>query len=686
MYTSAASLRFNVDLKSAFASMGPPLAFAIRLWASVCLALLIAFWLQLDNPWWAGTSAAVVCQPQLGASLRKGWFRMIGTVIGAATIVVLTACFPQDRFAFLGLLALWGGLCVFAASVLPNFASYAASLAGYTAAIIAADTLGATGGASSQVFMLAVWRASEICIGIVCGGIVLAVTDFGGARRRLADSLATLATEVTGGFTRTLLLVGPKIPDTQTERRELVRRVIALDPVIDQVLGESGYVRSNAPRLQKAVYGLLKSLDGWRGIAAHLRNLTDEQDRRRTEIIRDGVPLELLLAEDPASAARWIADPMAKARACEKGMRALRAVAADTPSLRLLADEAVNALSGILDALDGLALLLDLPVRSQRPAHGSFRLSVPDWLPALVNAARAFIAIGLVELFWIATAWPNGAQTIVFVAIAILLVSPKGDLAYAGAIAFALACTGSIVCAGIAKFALLPTLESFPGFCLALGLFLVPLGFAIALSQSVAAVAVLTGTAVNFLPLMTPTNPMSYDTVQFYNTALAVIVGCGVAALAVRLLPPLSPALRAQRLLALSLRDLRRLAIAKRPPKPDNFDGQMYGRIAALPDSAEPLQRAQLLATLSVGHEVMRLREMSPILGDEACLDAALNAIAQGKSVPARKWLARIDHRLASPSIQGADSTPLLRARARILVLTEALAQHANHFDAGAPA
>jgi uncharacterized membrane protein YccC len=65
---------------------------------------LRAFWLELDNPSWAGISAALVCQPQLGASLRKGWYRMIGTVIGAIMIVVLTGWFPQDRFAFLGLL------------------------------------------------------------------------------------------------------------------------------------------------------------------------------------------------------------------------------------------------------------------------------------------------------------------------------------------------------------------------------------------------------------------------------------------------------------------------------------------------------------------------------------------------------------------------------------------------------
>src|SRR5258705_5857817 len=144
----------------------PPLLFGLGMWASVCLALYVAFWLGFDNPWWAGTSAAIVCQPQLGASLRKGWFRMIGTVVGAIMIVVLTAWFPQDRIAFLVLLAFWCAICAFAATMLRNFASYSAALAGYTAAIIAADNLGATGGASSDFFLLAGTLARQTCIGL----------------------------------------------------------------------------------------------------------------------------------------------------------------------------------------------------------------------------------------------------------------------------------------------------------------------------------------------------------------------------------------------------------------------------------------------------------------------------------------------------------------------------------------
>jgi uncharacterized membrane protein YccC len=163
------------------------------MWASVCLALYVAFWLELDNAFWAGTTAAIVCQPHLGASLRKGWFRMIGTVVGAVAIVVLTACFPQDRAAFLVGLALWCAACAFVATLLRNFAAYAASLAGYTAAIIAYDQLGATGGPNGDAFMLAIFRVSEIWIGIVCAGIVLAGTDFGRAPRQLAARFASLS-------------------------------------------------------------------------------------------------------------------------------------------------------------------------------------------------------------------------------------------------------------------------------------------------------------------------------------------------------------------------------------------------------------------------------------------------------------------------------------------------------------
>src|SRR5882757_1882728 len=656
MHTSAALPRSDGNIADALRAARPPLLFALRLWGSVCLALFVAFSLDLDNPFWAGTSAGIVCQLQLGASLRKGWFRMIGTVVGATTIVVLTACFPQDRIAFLVLLALWCGLCAFAATVLRNFASYSAALAGYTAAIIAANNLGATGGASSDVFLLAVTRASEICIGIVCAGIVLAGTDLGGAQRRLAESFANLAAEIMGRFDRMLTLAEAQLPDTKAERREFARRVIALDPVIDQVLGESSHMRYHSPNLQTAIYGLFGALDGWRGVAAHLSRLPEAARRQGAHIILRSLPAELRSIPEAGSPVLWIADPLALRRVCEEAVRTLIVLPADTPSLRLLADETAKVLAGMLHVLDGLALLVDAPHHPSLGARG-FRLSEPDWLPALINAARAFLAISALEFFWVATAWPNGASAIVFVAVLVLLLSPKGDLAYGGSLAFALGIAGAVVCAAVVKFAMLPALQTFPAFCAALGLFFLPAGFAMAVSRRPTVTAVLTAMAFNFNPLLAPTNAMNYDTTQYYNSALAIVVGCGVAPLAFRLLPPLSPALRVRRLLALTSRDLRRLAIAPVLPAPDYWESRIYSRLIALPETATPLQRAELLAAFSVGTEIIGLRQTATYHGATTELDAALDDIALGRSAKAIAKLRQFDDRLASARETGPEAT-----------------------------
>jgi uncharacterized membrane protein YccC len=670
---------------SAFVKAAPSLLYALRLWAAVCLALFVAFWLELDNPFWAGTSAAIVCQLQLGASLRKGWFRMVGTVIGATMIVILTACFPQDRIAFLVLLAFWCSICAFAATVFRNFASYSAALAGYTAAIIAADNLGATGGASSDVFLLAVTRASEICIGIVCAGIVLAGTDRGGAQRRLAESFANLAAEIMGRFVRMLDLAEPHLPDTKAERREFARRVIALDPAIDQALGESSHVRYHSPKLQTAMYGLFGALDGWRGVATHLGRLPEAARRQGAQIILQSLPAELRSIPEAGSPMLWIADPLALHRACEEAIRTLIALPSAAPSLRLLADQSAKVLAGMLHVLDGLALLVDAPDHPSPGARG-FRLSEPDWLPALINAARAFLAIGAVGLFWVATAWPNGASAIVFVAVLVLLLSPKGDLAYGGALAFTLGIAGAVVCAAVIKFAMLPALQTFPDFCAALGLIFLPAGFAMAMGRQPIVTTVLTAMTFNVNPLLAPTNVMNYDTTQYYNSALAIVVGCGVAPLAFLLLPPLSPALRVRRLLAFTSRDLCRLAIAPALPTPDDWESRLYSRLTALPDQATPLQRAQLLAALSVGIEIIGLRQMATHLGTTAELEAAFNCIALGHSTEAIAQLRQFDDQLASTRETGTEATMALRGRGSVLVISEALAEHGAYFDEGASA
>ncbi len=328
------------------------------------------------------------------------------------------------------------------------------------------------------------------------------------------------------------------------------------------------------------------------------------------------------------------------------------------------------------DALNGLALLVGDPAGSLQRG-GLVRLHVPDWLPALTNAGRALVTIGAVALFWIFTAWPNGATLITFAAIVLTLMSPRADEAYIAALGLTVGCVISAIAAATIEFAVLPALhaESFSAFAVAIGLYLVPVGVLMARSRLPGLFAAM---ATNFLPILAPTNQMSYDTAQFYNQAVAIVVGAGVGAMSFRLMPPLSPAFRTRRLLMLTLRDLCRLALSRRQR---DWEDYAYARLAVMPEQATPLQRAQLLAALSVGIEITRVRPLAHRLDLGANLEMALASLARADSTNATAGLVSLDAALAERAITEPEAS---YGRGSILTLTEALTQHASYFDTGA--
>jgi len=652
------------------AAARPMLLFGVRLWVSVCLALFVAFSLELDNAYWAGTSAAIVCQPQVGASLRKGWFRMLGTLLGAIAAVVMAACFPQDRIAFLAVLSLWGAACAFVATLLRNFASYAAALAGYTAVIIAGGQLGAVGGLDGDAFMVAITRASEICIGIVSAGVVLGLTDLGGARRQLALLFAQLGSEIAGGFGRTLATAGTAFAEIQVVRREVVARVIALDPVIDQSLGESSQLRYHSPVLQRAVDGLFAALAAWRSVAVTFSQLPPARAAEEAGAVRAAVPEALRAASGSGSAARWTDDPVAMRAICDAACPVLRALPATTPSARLLADRAAAFCAALSRVLNALVLLGHAsPVHEGRGVRG---VRIPELLPALVNGGRAFVVIGAVMLFWIITQWPSGAAAIEFTAIAVILLPTRGVTNQVAARYFLIGTLCVTAFAAIVSFAVLPKVETFLGFCLAIGLVLVPAGAGLAHPRLA---VVFIPIASFFIPLLGPANQETYDTVSFYNNTLAIDGGLVIALVSFRLLPPLSPAYRTRRLLAAAQRDLRRLILRPKGRRLEDWTGRFYGRLTAMPEQATPLERAWLVAALSVGARIIELRRTigTGALGRD--FDAALAALIRQGVAPAIERLAIVDRTLA------ADEAPTaLRLRAGILAISEALIQHAPFF------
>jgi uncharacterized membrane protein YccC len=643
-----------------------PILFAVRLWASVCLALYVAFKLQLPDPSWAGTTAALVCQPQLGASLRKSSFRLIGTTVGGVAIVLIAAAFAQDRVGFLGALALWAAVCGFAGALLRNFAAYGAGLAGFTAAVIASDVFGPTGGASDEVVTFALFRVVEIVIGIVSAGVVLALTDLGDARRRLGAEFASVAMTALAGFTRAASAADPDEPASRAIRRETMRRVIALDPMIDTAIGEASDLRYRSWILQNAVHGLIETITAWRTLAIHLG------PRSRSKEGRDSAPIERIVQEFAPASSDVLRDPARLRDDCGAAARAAARIAADSPSSQLVADATAIGFIGMTHALNGLTLLVR-PAGAQR-ADALAAVYVPDWLPPSIVAVRAFATTALVSLFWIVTAWQSGSTAITFAIIAVVLFPLQGDRAYSAAVSFLVGCVLSAVIAGMILFGLLPRVASFTGLALTLGLAFVPLGVLIAWPWRPMVVSAAAFNLVSFLSLR---NVAVYDAAQFYNSVLAILAGVAAGVIMIRIVPPLSPRTRTRRLLWFALRDVRRLAEGRRRLV-RTWEGRALARLTALPDEAEPIERAHMASALAVGARILRLRTVAPRFAPAAAVDAALAPIAEGHVAAALEGLAALDREL---TMAPPEARIALRLRAAALGVSEELAAYPEFFE-----
>ena len=648
----------------------PALLFGLRMWASVCLALWVAFALELSEPSWAATTAALVCQPVLGASLRKSMFRLIGTVIGAVAIVVLAALCRQDRVAFLVGLTFWCAASGFVATLLRNFAAYAAALAGYTAAIIAIDVLGPVGSTNGIVFIFAIDRALEICIGIVSAGVVLALTDLGHSRRKLATEFADLSGAILDGFTEFFANASSGLSQFRTLRRDLLRRVIALDPMIDAAIGEASDLRYRSAGLQRAVSGLMETISAWRKVAFALARHSDASTQQEANAVHDLLPRARL----SPNAIESTEEPAALRGACCSAVRSLTHFEAGTPIQRLLADNAATAMLGMARAFNGLTGVIDPRdiIRVKRRA----RLRVADWMPAFVNAVRVLFAVGTISLFWIVSAWPNGVAAITFCAVIVILLPPSGDAAASAAVLFLQGSVLSAVLSAIVVFAILPKVVTFPTLCLTLGLVLVPMGFLNARGWK----PMLTfAAAVNFLPMLNITNDMTYDGSGFWNGAIAILAGIAFGVVAMLIIPPLSPAIRTQRLLSLMLRDFRRLMRRASPGRPGDWENRGVTRLLAMPDKAEAQERSELAAIVAVGKEVVRLRHVAPRFVPNAMVDAVLAPLAEGRSGEAIARLDDIDRRVAA--LPRARSRVVLSLRSSIMVISGQLSEFAPYFD-----
>jgi uncharacterized membrane protein YccC len=650
------------SLKRALSSAAPALLHGLRLTTAVCLALCIAFWLQLDSAHWAGTSAAIVAQPALGASLRKGRFRAIGTIVGGILIVLLTAAFPQDHGVFLLGLTLWAVICGLLTAMLRNFAGYAAALAGYTAVLVFAGIIDNP----QNVFMVAVWRVTEISTGIFSTVIVHSLTDFGNARLRLERALSEVGETIAAGIVRTLQTDREDL-ELRTSRRALIKRVSALDTTIDEAMGEPSHLRHCRRHLQAVLESLFVALSAWRGMANHLATVPPY---RRDDLVQSLLP-SLAALLDRA----WWSDPRAIRGSCDAGGRILAKMAGPDLSARVLNDELGRILDAFRTVANGL-LLVNTPGLPWS-VRGRMRIHVPDPFPGTLDALRIFIALTAVELFWVATGWPHGPTMLIFTAIGVILFARQADAAYSSALEFGLGCGLAAVLAAILLLAILPSIHGgILALSTALALFLLPLG---ALSAGSWHKTLFVATVTNLIPILAIENETNYGAAGLFNVAVAVIAGTAVPVMFFRLFPPMPAARRIQRLLMLSLRDLRRLLAGRQRSSQAAWLDLTSRRLAALPEQATLEEGAELLAALSVGQACIALLAAPASYAAHDTLERALASLAEANTAEAyERFIGFAAAQSGRHAVDGGQGTD---AAVQATLIADALERHGRFFS-----
>jgi uncharacterized membrane protein YgaE (UPF0421/DUF939 family) len=87
-------------LNTEFRSLEPRGTEALAAAMSVSLAVLAAFVLHSDEPWWAAISAWMVTRSALAVALSRGAMRIIGSAVGAAIAVIVIVLFVYDPLPF----------------------------------------------------------------------------------------------------------------------------------------------------------------------------------------------------------------------------------------------------------------------------------------------------------------------------------------------------------------------------------------------------------------------------------------------------------------------------------------------------------------------------------------------------------------------------------------------------------
>ncbi|AND89172.1 MULTISPECIES: FUSC family protein [Bradyrhizobium] len=628
------------------------LVFALKTFAASMLALVIALAMDLPRPYWAMATVYITSQPLAGATSSKAFFRVMGTLAGAAMTVALVPNLIDAPELLCLAIALWVGLCLYLSLLDGTPRSYVFMLAGYTVALIGFPSVSEPG----AIFDTAVARLEEISLGIICASLVSTIVFPRSVAPAVAHRVDAWLADARR-LSQVVLLREGTSETHRAKRLKLATDIVEIDTLSTHLAYDRLTDRNAVTGLGEIRLRMLTLLPVIASLEDRLAALGEEALRRQPGLKR--------LLEDLA---QWIASdvgarqPAERIRAAISGQQAVLDDGADweriiTTSLLLRLRELVDLSRDCRALTEAIAesrnvATIDLAFHSEA---GAAPVRHRDRGLALWSAAGAVVAILICCAFWIGTGWPDGASAPMMAAVACSFFAAQDEPARFIR-SFGRWSLVAIVVVAVYLFAVVPAISHIEVLVVALAPTFLLYGFLIGRPATAG-----TGTALaaNTATLLAIQSTYSADFASYANSAVAFFVGIVVAEIVTRIARGVGAEWIANRLV---LSNWKSIAVAaERRGKRDRaeFAGLMLHRLGLLVQriaflSESDRRDTDSLVQLRIGINIIDLRRARYGLAAStiAVIDDMLDRLAvacrgyAGDGMPA-ELLTSVDRALA---------------------------------------
>ncbi|MDM0015231.1 FUSC family protein [Variovorax sp. J22P168] len=632
--------------------------YALNCYIAAMLALAVAFYFDLPNPYWAALTVYVTSQPLsavVGAVWGRAFYRLLGTASALVIAILIIPNLVDTPFLMVFSIGGWVAICTYLSLLDRSPRSYAFMLAGYTTALVGLPVVADP----SRIFDIALARTEEVAIGVLCAAMVqtlLFPRHAGGMlRNRLRAALEEMRKLIANS-----LGSGVPLPDASARRRRMAVDLGEIHALSDNLRFENATAGDSAAHmraLETHLVEILPLLAAVEELVSDLRGqgLPSGRALRVVEevhawVLSDGEP-------DPAHAARLL-------DACRSAAPPL---GTDASWTEIITADLLAQLEGLVTAWQRSLALSD---SLESPKAPTFVL-IPQGcdLPRKLHLDRgmaaytgiaAGVAVTATGVFAMTIGWSQGAIAVGITAAASMVLAVADDPAPAQRMLAGLTLVAVPVAAAY-QLAVFPLLDGFAMLAFALFPILMLTGLLLA-TPRLAMPGLGFGLASQALISLQPS--ARGDLVTVVNVGVAVVIGALFALCVTRLIRVVPPELAVRRILRAGWRDIAGLAVGIRPLQRNAWVSVMLDREGLVqPRLARAMQEgralgADVLGDLRIGIHVIALRaaagevmgsERSPLECLLAELGAYFDALGRGhESTLPPRLLRRIDESIRS--------------------------------------